>query len=218
MVPETLREMVANWQKAKQPRQPDIPWPRDRWIAAFPDDTDDFQSLPDRLDRASIRAACVDAPASPEAARWAFLAAMAWGYGGVGYGQWRSHRVLDAQGASERLAEVARSLAEDGAIAAYERFSDSCRLYGLGPAFGTKFLYFCPQAEAGPSALILDRVVSDWLRNAVDTRINPVPWSPRTYRTYVGLLGDWADELDVTPSVIEELIFVSNASGQWANQ
>lgn len=217
MVPDIVREMVSKWRSAEQPSQPGISWPKHRWIASFPEHGDDFRLLQDHLDRASIRAACLESATSPEAARWAFLASMAWGYGSVGYGRWRTHRVLDVEGSDERLAEVARCLADEGSFAAYQRFTNSARLHGLGPAFGTKYLYFCPQAEGRPPALILDRIVSEWLRGIGEAKFNPVPWSLRTYKTYHGLLAGWADDLEVAPDVIEELIFVSSASGQWAS-
>ncbi len=217
MLPDVVRQMVSDWHSAGRPRQPGIPWPRQRWIASFPEHADDFRSLPDRLDRASVRAACLESASSPEAARWGFLASMAWGYGSVGYGRWRTHRVLDVDGSDQRLADVARCLADEGSFAAYQRFTSSARLHGLGPAFGTKYLYFCPQAKGRPPALILDRIVSEWLSEAVQAKFNPVPWSLRTYKAYHGLLNGWADEVEVAPDVIEELIFVSSASGQWAS-
>jgi hypothetical protein len=54
-------------------------------------------------------------------------------------------------------------------------------LVGLGPAFGTKFLYFC-SPPGGQPALILDRLMSRWLRDNAGLAVNEIRWSVSTYR------------------------------------
>jgi hypothetical protein len=58
---------------------------------------------------------------------------MPWGHGPVGYGPWRTARILQERfHSSDRLAKVAQHLTHWGALDAYDL---------LGPAFGTKYLY-----------------------------------------------------------------------------
>ena len=93
------------------------------------------------------------------------------------------------------------------------------RLTGLGPAFGTKFMYFCPQMSSCPPAIILDKLVANWLNSNVGTAINPVPWRPAAYARYVQLLVGWGSKLGVAADDIEECIFVASAAarpGQWS--
>ena len=152
-VPEAVVEVVRRWQAGGRPPQSAIGWPRARWLDWLPDSDELLGSLPNRLDRATVRAACSQAARSPAAAWQAFLVVMVWGQGRTGYGPWRTARILqDTSNAKDRLARVAQHLAQDGALEAYRQFGGNCRLRWLGPAFGTKYLYFCPPGPgiAGP--------------------------------------------------------------------
>jgi hypothetical protein len=154
-------------------------WPRDRWLDAFSHHRSRLAALPDALDRPTIRQACADAAVSPGKAEMAFLVAMAWGYGRRGYGPWRTARILSRNRlAANRLHAVASTLRRSGAEAAYWRLADErdCRLRFLGPAFGTKFLAFCSTDEQHP-ALILDRLVAQWLRRNTNFDINATRWN-----------------------------------------
>lgn len=75
-----------------------------------------LQALPEVLHREGVRRACSDAAADATRAAMAFVAVMAWGYGGVGYGPYRTRRILTARpDAGERLAKAARRLRDQGA-------------------------------------------------------------------------------------------------------
>lgn len=131
---------------------------------------------------------------------------MTWGFGSIGYGPHRTREILGATpDASERLARVAGTLAEVGPLAAYRRLAreDDSRIAGLGPAFGTKYLYFCQPRPAETTALILDAFVSEWLRCEARFRLNPVGWSEPTYRRYLEQMPRWADALDCAPDALE---------------
>jgi hypothetical protein len=213
-VPGKLRTLFEHWDEAAQAG---ILWPRQSWVDAFPDHRDLFVGLPDRLDREHVRQASSNAATGAEQAVRAFLASMAWGYGRTGYARWRTNMALTQTVAvPERLQRVAERVATDGGLAGYDLLGGDCRVRHLGPAFGTKYLYFIPQADGQAPALILDRIVAGWLRANTSTVFNPVPWAPSIYRGYAQTLGGWAEQLGVAPDVVEELIFVASATGQWA--
>lgn len=219
-VPPAVAGVVGDWQAGGRPGQQGIRWRRERWLAAFPEAADALQALPVRLDRGAVGAACAGAAGSPAAAWQAFVVVMAWGYGTVGYGRWRTARILqDDSHAPDRLASVAQQLGERGALAAYGLLGGACRLRGLGPAFGTKYLYFCPQPAAGPRALILDRLVARWLARNAGVSLNPRFWSSNTYGRYLELLGSWAKALGTAPDEVEMRIFqaeTGTTGNQWA--
>jgi Putative 8-oxoguanine DNA glycosylase OGG-like protein len=221
-LPPAVIRIVEDWRARGCPPQPGVPWPRERWLASYPESADAFALLPDYLDRATVRAACRSAPESPEAARSAFVVAMAWGYGAVGYGPWRTARLLKANvDAGERLAGVAEQLAETGSLSAYGLLAGGSRLWGLGPAFGTKYLYFCPQSAAGSRALIFDRLVAKWLREHVHIRLNAASWSLGTYHRYLQLIASWAGALGAAEDEVEQCIFQAQANeegSQWATK
>lgn len=152
VAPKPVRELVEQWQVFGRTSQAGILWPRDQWLAKFPDQVSLIQSLPERIDRDVVREACMDATVGPAEAERAFVVTMVWGYGRVGYGTWRTRRVLTrTRTAPALLAEVAGCLAEDGSVAAYRLLGGHDRIWGLGPAFGTRYLSFCPQGACRPA-------------------------------------------------------------------
>lgn len=214
-VPATLRDLVASYLEAGRPPQPGIRWPRGRWVDAFPEHTEMLEGMPGLLDRDALKALCSDAAGSAEAAERAFVAVMAWGFGGAANGPSRTLQVLTATPlAGERLAVAAETLATDGPMAAYRRLAatQSSRLPWLGPAFGTKYLYFCQLPSASVRALILDDPVAAWLRRETSVRASPSVWSSSTYEDYMRLMAGWASDLGCTPEDIEQCISTSMAS------
>ncbi len=216
-----MREVVDAWRAAGSPSQLGIDWSRQHWMATFPSHAATFAALPDRLDRAAVRRASVHAAVSSADAERSFLAVMAWGYGRVGYGPFRVRRVLDAApNADAALQAAARAAAEGRPVEAYRCLGDQGKgqLPHLGPAFGTKFLYFCSPAGARP-ALILDRLVARWLRENVGLKFNELRWSVSTYARYLETMFRWADELALAADELEVCIFSAQArlgDGQWA--
>ena len=146
----------------------------------------------------------------------------AWGYGRVGYGPFRVRRVLDAvPNAGARLQAAAGTAVEGRPVDGYACLGDHgiARLPYLGPAFGTKFLYFCSATSSQP-ALILDRLVARWLRENAGLPLNELRWSVSTYVRYLEIMFGWADELGLAADELEVCIFSTQAGGlgdsQWA--
>jgi hypothetical protein len=220
-----LRDNVAGWRAEGSPAQAPMAWPRERWITTFPAHADALRNVPDLMDREIVREECTHAGADARSAEMAFIIVMAWGYGTeVGYGPWRTHRVLtDNPDAASRLAAVAQSLAEGSALSAYRRLcaGGDCNLRWLGPAFGTKFLYFCQPTRPGEQrALILDNLVASWLRDTMHLSLNPVPWSVPIYGKYLEHMHAWADSLGCSPDELEYCIFRTMAArtkSQWGS-
>ena len=158
---------------------------------------------------------------SPADAERSFLAVMAWGYGRVGYGPFRVRRVLDAAlNVGVQLQAAASAAVEGRPVEAYACLGDhgAARLPYLGPAFGTKFLYFCSSTGKRP-ALILDRLVARWLRENGGLAFNEVRWSVSTYTRYLETIVGWADELALAADHLEVCIFSARArlgDTQWA--
>jgi hypothetical protein len=145
---------------------------------------------------------------------------MVWGYGTVGYGPWRVNRVLTQnRAAARKLHTIATTLHGEGVVAAYARFSDyrDCRLRYLGPAFGTKYLAFTSPVDRAP-ALILDRLVAQWLGAKAGLFLDPVGWHRPTYERYLNLMYRWAEALGVQPGELECQVFTAQSDlleNQW---
>ncbi|WP_328603169.1 hypothetical protein OG943_24105 [Amycolatopsis sp. NBC_00345] len=218
-----MTSVVRQWREHGEPPQPASRWSRDPWLKLFPGHHAFLDALPDGIDRAEATRHAERA-VTPEGAELAFLVAMIWGYGRVGYGAWRTARVLaENPHAVERLAEVALVARDHGGRAAFRNLADEPLRY-LGVAFGTKYLRFVTTAQSPDhaSAPILDAVVRRWLATHADLRLNINEWRPDVYEQYVDLLTSWSTKLDLATDTVEELIFRSaisqDGSAQWAER
>lgn len=214
--PNGLVAVKQRWDAVGRPAQSPISWPRQRWEVSFPEHVDLLGRLPDTIGREDVRIRARGAAASEAAAVEAFVASMVWGYGGVGYGRWRTRRVLDATPAAPELLRRAAEIQQaSGAVEAYRFLANDGRMKFLGPAFATKFLHFVPQHDDGPGALILDAIVSRAIGSFSRISLSATAWRTRTYERYLALVGGWADDLGIDPVDTEMLLFVSHAPRQW---
>ena len=113
---------------------------------------------PENISREDIAEFVKNAISGQGSIRKVFIATMIWGYGTVGYGAWRTAKMLAAE-RSQEMIEKSFNLVLDGKyIDAYEMFS----LPRCGHTFLTKYLYFVGLGgNAKPMPLILDSVVSN---------------------------------------------------------
>lgn len=214
-VPPELDRLVSEWRASGSPAQPAIAWPRERWIDALPEYERVFRDLPDTLGRGTIRHAVGCAVGRGDFLD-GFLACMAWRYGQVGYGPHRVAKILDSAGhtAHTKLSSIVTAAASGRAASAYELMADSCRLEGLGPAFGTKFIYFVDRR-----GLILDRVVALKFNDVGSLRINATQWDDSKYDRYRNGMSAWATALQVQPDELELIMFMAQSKAlgnQWA--
>lgn len=217
---EVLRGLVRDWRQRGSPPQRAIKWRQADWMAAFPDHRDNLARLPSSLDRDVVRRVAARGAQDPKEAEFAFLVVKAWGEGDNGYGPFRAQESLElTTEPGTRLMTVAQTLAARGAFAAYQRLSDrgDSRIFSLGPAFGTKFLYFCQPDDQRPQALIHDKNVSDWLRENAGLNLPSVSWSEPRYRAYLAQMHIWAEDLDCSPDDVELCMFrsVLGSGNQW---
>jgi hypothetical protein len=165
---------------------------------------------------------CGGAVSDVRSAETAFVAVMVWGQGNNGYAQYRTTQILaNTPRSADRLLEVARTVQAGGAMDAYRRLGDDCRLAGLGPAFGTKFLHFCQPPGQAPRALIFDKTVSEWIADNTGFELSPLNWSEATYSRYLRQMHDWAASLGCLPEDIEMCIFRAMArirKSQWNSE
>lgn len=192
-----------------------------------------------RIDRSAVSALCAPEVLGTSgghiddtAVVRAFLTSMIWGYGLVGYGPYRTERILTRDSAApdreaiEQLVEIAGIAQSKGGVAAFDHVATKRRhgipyLKFLGPAFGTKFLYFLTKASSVPTTPVLDSVVHGWLQQHVPEAgsFSLSWWDTSSYKRYVDLLHSWVAELStldgraLDADDLEFLMF-SDARGQ----
>lgn len=139
-----------------------------------------------------------------------FTAAMIWGHGINGYGPHRVEKMVDdaGDGLREKLDGIAAA-GREGAAAAWDAFTSSSKIRGLGPAFASKYAYFAAFANGTATSelptLIVDLNTS-WamwdlvqLPRSVDRRAG--------YVEYVRRSASWARSARVRPDTIEWALF-----------
>lgn len=193
-----------------------------RWERHFPGDvslkmvTEKYPGVITRGDLAQL-ARIAKRRRDDDSARALFLGAMLWGYGTVGYGPYRTARMLGAPNARKVLVATLHYVLAGQIRKAYEEF----RLPWCGPAFFTKYFYFAGlESDLRPRPLILDTVVANvlerWLRVGVNGiarvvrekgRITEIARDPDGYERYIQLLNGWAEELKCAPDGLELFLF-----------
>lgn len=217
---EELRELVEGWRKRGKPPQRGIRWRQPDWMAAFPKYRARLGDLPAALDRDDVRRIATDAVQGPDQAEFAFLVAKAWGEGDNGYGPTRALESIElTRDPGRRLLAAAETLRDRGTHAAYASLSDGgpCRIFNLGPAFGTKFLYFTQPVGQRPMALIHDKNVGAWLHGHAGFPAWAAAWSSSRYTTYLEQMHAWATRLACEPDEVELCMFRSalRSTNQW---
>jgi hypothetical protein len=217
VAPAALHGALWRWAAAGRPAQPTTAWSLESWVRFLPNHKEMLHGLPARISRDDV-ATVASAIVTQASAVDAFVAAMVWGFGRVGYGPYRTARVLSRnRDAGDRLMELAGRVAEDGGPKAFDWLTGH-RLEGLGVAFSTKFTFFCSGNDATP-ALVLDRLVSDWFHANAAWRPS-LAWNSHDYRHYVETVLRWSGELSIRPADTELLIFQDQVrkdpGSQWA--
>jgi len=214
-VPGRLHELVrADQAGPVRPRA--MAFSPERWIDRAPEHAATFSSLPELLDRESVRAFCARQHVDEPGAMRIFIASQVWGYGGVGYGPFRLSEALADQALPARLAQ---SRAEVRAGRPVDGFRVLCVEHEspwVGTAFGSKFLHF---ADPDGRALILDAVVAGWLRKHAGLSFRCLR-DEREYAAWLEIAAGWGSEFNLAPERIELLIFTAGLpeKSQWRSE
>ena len=128
------------------------------WIERFPKDANFLKSIAKNLNRKSVRKIC--SQRSSRSIHQKFLAVMLWGYGPYAVGAARTLKITkepEFESRIKRVYELSKSGRHMDAIS----YMAIDPIKGFGPAYGTKFVYFCsPKSVCAP---IYDKRVRDWL-------------------------------------------------------
>jgi hypothetical protein len=201
--PLALREAHEKWTARRSPEQPAMSWKLEKWTNRFPQHEAFLTAVHEKpLDRAQV-ASFGEEITSEDKATELFLATMIWGFGNAGYGPFRAKRILDTPDAGANLLELAQIASQKDGLAAFDHFASKRRADGkylkyLGPAFGTKYIYFAQMAKQPKKATpVMDAVIRHWFAsNVPDTRLNLHFWDPSSYAAYVDHLTHWAGSLN----------------------
>lgn len=224
--PDALITTYMRWQDAGRPTQVPSRWNRKSWTNQLGQYEGFFNELKiDRIDRKQAVQLSPHKVTNEEEAVQVFLLAMLWGYGLVGYGPFRTRRIIDRPEAVAELLEVAQVAQRDGGLVAFQLIEDRRSggkrsfLKWLGPAFGTKYIYFLT-AKSNPQepAPVMDAVVYRWfLKHAPDRKLRVDFWHTPSYEQFLYSLGEWASHIrrrfgqEIRIDDVEYLIFAEGS-------
>ena len=177
------------------------------WIERFPRDAKFLKSVAKNLNRKSVRKVC--SQRSTHSIREKFLAVMLWGYGPYAVGAARTLKITKEQEFESRLKEV-YNLAKRGRHIDAISFMAIDPIKGFGPAYGTKFVYFCsPKNVCAP---IYDKRVRDWLgkyakNELYGASLHRIQWHTNSYLAWSQWLQVQAKLLKTNWEDLEYLIF-----------
>jgi hypothetical protein len=210
--------------RANNPDQHEIAFSTETWRRQFPYDADleaIFRNYPHTINRKQITELAFEAKSlESQALRQFMFGVMLWGFGTVGYGAYRTSRMLGSATAIQQLANTVGHLTRGDIQYAYERF----QLPMCGPAFFTKVFYFIGLGcHVTPLPLILDSVVANALERKLkcdistfarvsrDTsgKITYVYRWPQGYLRYVEKMNVWSQMLQCRADNIELFLFQS---------
>lgn len=152
-----MLRVFEEWDARGRPAQAAVAWQRERWLASLPRQAPVLEALPDRLDRSTVRQLVLEKPLTASGMFEAMVIVYAWGWSTSRSGVTRAQTAI---GAATRPLGSALFAARDGVrngdpLAGYAALAGPHRVGGLGPSFGSKFLYFV--SPEGRRALILDQ-------------------------------------------------------------
>jgi hypothetical protein len=147
------------------------------------------------LTREGVWSLAVDAETSDEGALRLLWHVLAWGLGRrTRLCRMRTDAVMVDVPAAAAMLRRAAELSRSDPEGAYDHLHrrGTGRLRGLGPAFGTKYLYFAGGGASAHRSFILDQRCASALKKHGWTALRGGAWSATTYGAYCRLVDRWA--------------------------
>lgn len=211
-IPRAVLRRFERWDAQGRPAQAAAVWQRDRWIAAMPGQARLLEALPDRLDRSIVRQLVLEKPRTARGMFEAMLIVYAWGWSTTPVGVTRARSTVGARvkQLGSALLAAREAMQTGGPRDGYAALRGPHRIAGLGPSFGSKFLYFVSPEDR--RALILDQLVADWLAREASLSLSATRWSVRTYEAYLSTMNRWSSGLGIPGHQLEEIVFTEEAT------
>ena len=204
-----LTLIVREWELCGKPKQDGVDWPLQEWLNDFPEYEVFFRELKARnlglLDRNLVKEV-TSSSISSDKLELGFLACMIWGFGGRGYAQHRTRKIISAPNFRQALADTVGHLKKGDVAAAYSSLIEHGP-DGLGCSFGTKYLYFASPDDFETKPIIVDALIAKAINEWTLSRANPLRMDSKQYVKLLEEFSQASQVLGLKPEVLEEILF-----------
>jgi hypothetical protein len=182
LIPHAIVRICERWDADGRRDQAAAVWQCDRWMAASPTTLRCSETFPTGWTRSIARQLVREAPATTRGMFEAMIIVYVWGWSVTSVGVTRAQSALGAgvERLGSALLAARAAMRRGGSLDGYTALAGPHRMKGLGPSFGSKFVYFAsPQDNP---ALILDQLVVDRLAREAALSLNATRWSAERTR------------------------------------
>lgn len=212
-----LTLVVREWELRGKPRQDGVDWPLEEWLTDFPEYEKFLTELKAKnlglLDRKLVRDITLGSISSGKL-ELGFLACMIWGFGGRGYAQHRTRKIVSSANFEKTLRDTVQNLQNGDIAGAYTSLIEKGP-EGLGCSFGTKYLYFASPIDIAIQPIIVDALIAKAISEMTHFRVDPARMDSQRYVKLIETFSQAAQSLGLEPDVLEEILFdaISRNSG-----
>jgi hypothetical protein len=214
-----LALVVREWELRGKPRQDGVDWPLQEWLTDFPEYETFLTGLKAKnlglLDRKLVRDVTLGSISSGKL-ELGFLACMIWGFGGRGYAQHRTRKIVSSPNFEKILRDTVQNLQNGDIAGAYTSLIEKGP-EGLGCSFGSKYLYFASPEDIAIRPIIVDALIAKAISEMTLFRVDSARMDSHRYVKLIEEFSQAAQSLGFEPDVLEEILFDAIARNSGAS-
>ena len=219
-----ISSRLEEWRLRKSLPHNSATWQLKPWVNVFPDKTEFLTQLHMQnlgsIDRTLIKSIVRNSFLTSNVVD-GFLATMIWGYSNNSTGPYRTSKIINQKDFESNVSNSYDYLLKSNTKKAFDTLITNGPKY-LGPAFGTKYLYFAAPKSLLPAPVILDSLISEALATWGNFHIDSQKASSNDYLEYINYMAQEAENLGMDSECLEMIMFTEQSklkeNSSWSNR